>query len=137
MVEGVAEPDEARPDRAKVGGFQRERFEELLDLPDRFAGWLVPDGFASEPAATGIDGAVSNFQDRPPRSLEGDRRSGASDGWLQTANRRRAAFAGDPNDEPREAIEPRIKHHDARELENGAERRKRQHAVRIIESRTH
>jgi hypothetical protein len=36
MIEGVAEPDEARPDRAQVGGFQRERFEELLDLPDRF-----------------------------------------------------------------------------------------------------
>jgi len=41
MIEGVAEPDEARPDRAQVGGFQRERLEELLDLPDRFAGRLV------------------------------------------------------------------------------------------------
>ena len=43
MIEGVAEPDEARPDRAQVGGFQRERFEELPDLPDRFAytfAWL-------------------------------------------------------------------------------------------------
>src|SRR5262245_65080453 len=133
----MAEPDETRPNRAEIRSFQRERFEEVLNLLNRFANWLVPYGFASEPAAADLDGAVSDFQDRPPRSLEGDRRSGASNGWLQTANRRRAAFAGDPNDEPREAIEPRIKHHDARELENGAERRKRQHAVRIIESRTH
>jgi hypothetical protein len=73
MIEGVAEPDEARPDRAQVGGFQRERFEELLDLPDRFAGRLVCDGFAGEPAATDIDGAVSDFQDRPPGCFERDR----------------------------------------------------------------
>src|SRR5215831_5522759 len=125
MIEGVAEPDEARPDRAQVGGFQRERLEELLDLPDRFAGRLVCDGFAGEPTPTGIDGAVSDFQDRPPGCLERDRPSRLSDSRRETADGRRAAFAGDPNDEPREGIEPRITHQDARELENGAERSKR------------
>ena len=46
MVEGVAEPDEAGPDCAQVGGFQRERFQEVLDLLNRLAGGLVGNGFA-------------------------------------------------------------------------------------------
>ena len=57
-----------------------------------FAGRLVTDGFAGEPAAAGLHGAPSDFQDRPPRGLEGDRRPGVSDGRLQAvraADRRR------------------------------------------------
>src|SRR5262249_20202051 len=137
VIEGVAEPDEARPDRAQVGGFERERFEEVLDLPDRFAGWLVRDGFAGEPAAAGLKGAVSDFQDRPPRSLAGDRPSSATDDWLQPANRRRGAFSRDPHDEPCEGIEPWIEHGNARELEDAAECRQRQDTFGIIESSPH
>src|SRR5262249_42555885 len=38
VIESMGEPDEARPERAQVGGFQRERFEKVLDLLNRFAG---------------------------------------------------------------------------------------------------
>ena len=59
------------------------------------------------------------------------------EGRVETADGRLAAYSRDPNDEPREAIEPRIEHNDARELEEAAECRHRQHAVGIIESSTH
>ena len=38
MIQRVDEADEAGAYRAQIGGFQRERFEEVLDLLDRFAG---------------------------------------------------------------------------------------------------
>src|SRR5262245_53017647 len=109
----------------------------MLDLLNRFTGWLIPDGFAGEPAAAGPNGAVSDFQDRPPRSLEGDRASGASDDWLQTANGGRGAFSRDPHDESREGTEPWIEHGNARELEDAAKCRERQDSVGIIKLNPH
>src|SRR5262249_9588033 len=70
MVEGVAEPDKSRPDRAQIGGFQRERLEEVLDLLGPLDVWLVLDGFAGKLPADGIDCASGDPQDRPPGSLE-------------------------------------------------------------------
>src|SRR5262249_7168280 len=83
--------------------FQRERFEEVLDLLDRFTGRLVRDDFAGESATTGIDRAMSDFQDRPPGGLEGDRPPRLCDGRLDTVDGRRAAIAGDPYDDARVA----------------------------------
>ena len=137
MIQRVAEPDEAGPDRAQIGGFQRQRFEEVLDLLDRFDRRVVLDGFTGEPAADCIDRTVRDLQDRPPGGLERDRSSRFGEGRLETADGRLAARSGDPNDEPREVIEPRIEHDDARELEDAAECRQRQHAVRIVELGTH
>ena len=59
------------------------------------------------------------------------------DGRLETTNGRCTAFSRNPNDEPGERIKPRIEHKDACEFEDGAERRERQHALRITKSRTH
>ena len=36
MIQRVDEPDESRAYRGQIGGFQRERFEEVLNLLDRF-----------------------------------------------------------------------------------------------------
>src|SRR5262245_40725858 len=137
MVKAVAEPDKAGPYRAQIGGLQRERCEEILDLLDCLDRRVVPDGFSGKPPADGIDCTMCNFQDRPPGGLERDRPSRLGEGWLKTADGRLAASSRDPHNEPREAIKPRIEHHDACELEDAAECRKRQHAVRVIKSRTH
>src|SRR4030095_13825388 len=108
-----------------------------LDLLDRFVRRVVCDGFAGEPAADRIDRAMRNLQGPPPGALERDAPSPFHEGRAETADSRFATYSRDPNDEPREVIQPRIEHNDARKLEEAAEYRHRQHAVRIIESRTH
>src|SRR5262249_37631291 len=122
MIEGMADPHEARPDRAQIRSFERKRLEERLDLLNRSAA-LVSDRLAREPVVDGIDSTVSDVQGPPPGGFEGDGPSGASDAWLQTANPRRAALSRDPRDEPCECIEPRVEHNNACELEDATERR--------------
>src|SRR5215471_9779837 len=134
MIQCVNEADKTRPYRAQISGFDGERFEEVLDLLDRFDRRFVLNGFTREPQADYVDRATSNLQDRSPGGLECDRGSRFGEGGIETAECRLAAFAGDSNNEPREAIEPRVEHNDTCELEEATECRHRQHAVRIIES---
>ena len=91
MIQRVDEADEPGAYRAQIGGFQRERFEEVLDLLDRFGRRVVRHGFAGEPAADGIDCAMSDLQDRPPGGLERDLPSRFHEGGLETADSRLAA----------------------------------------------
>ena len=86
MIEGMTESDKAGPDRSQISRFQGERFEEVLDMLDRLIGRLVFDEFAGEPAATGIDSAMSDFQDRSPGGLERDRPSCLGNDRLETAD---------------------------------------------------
>src|SRR5262245_62112121 len=134
MIERVDEADKTRAYRAQISGFDGERFEEVLDLLDSFDRRVVLDGFTGEPAADCIDRRTRNFEDRPPGGLERDRRSGFGNCRIEAADGRLAAFAGDPNDEPREAIEPRVEHNDARELEKATKCRHRKDAVRMVKS---
>ena len=113
MIQCVNEPDKTRAYRAQISGFDGERFEEVLNVLDRFDRRVVLDGFTGEPAADWVDRATSNLQDRPPGGFERDFRSCFGKGGIETADGRLAAFAGDPNDEPREAIEPWVEHNDA------------------------
>src|SRR5262249_19223961 len=104
MIQRVNEADKTRAYRAEISAFDGERFEEVLDLLDLFDGRVVLDGFTGEPAADCIDRRASNLQDRSPGGLQRDRRSRFGKVWSEPAAGRLAAFAGDPNDEPREAI---------------------------------
>lgn len=54
MIKGVAEPDEAGFRCAQIGRFERQRFQEIIGLPDCFDRRLVTDGFTGEPAADGV-----------------------------------------------------------------------------------
>src|SRR5262249_12026898 len=120
--------------RAQISGFDRERFQEVLDLLDLFDGRVVLDGFTGEPPTDCVDRATSHLQARPPGGLERDRRSRFGKGWIETADARLTAFARHRNDEPRESIEPWVEHDDPREFEEATERRHREHAVRIVKS---
>ena len=91
MVQRVDEADEAGAYRAQIGGFQRERFEEVLDLLDRFGRRIVGDGFAGEPPADRIDRTMRDLQDRPPGGLERDLPSRFHEGRVETADSRLAA----------------------------------------------
>jgi hypothetical protein len=55
MVKCMAEPDEAGLEYPQIGGFQRERLQEVVDLPDRFDRRVVTDSVAGESAADGVD----------------------------------------------------------------------------------
>src|SRR5215472_10247361 len=116
MVQRVDHPDKTRAYRAQISGFDRRRFEEMLDLLDLFDRRVVLDGFTGEPLADCVDRATSNFHDRPPGGLERDCRSRFGNGGIETADGRVAAFARDPNDEPREVIEPWVEDNDACKL---------------------
>src|SRR5262245_18663234 len=120
MVQRVAEADEAGAYCFQVGGLQRERFEEMVDLFGPFGRRVVRNGFAGEPPTDNGNPAVCDLQDRPPDGLESDFPSRFGEGRIETANGRLAACSRDPNDEPRELIEPRIEHNDAGELEQAA-----------------
>src|SRR5215470_11866454 len=104
MIQRVDDTDKTRAYCAKIAGFDGERFEEVLDLLDLFDGRVVLDGFTGEPAADRVDCATSNLQARPPASLKRDGRSRFGKSGIETTDGRLAAFARDPNDEPREAI---------------------------------
>src|SRR5262249_472973 len=104
MIQCVNEADKTRAYRAQISGFDGERFEEVLDLLDSFDRRLVLDRFAGEPATDCIDRATRNLEDRPPGGLERDSCSPFGNCRIESADSRLAAFAGDPNDEPREAI---------------------------------
>ena len=66
MIQRMDDPDKTRAYRAQINGFDGERFEEVLDLLDRFDRRVVLDGFTGEPPADCVDRATSNLQDRPP-----------------------------------------------------------------------
>src|SRR4029453_10174539 len=121
MIQRVDKADEAGTYRPQIGGFQRERFEEVFDLLDPFDRRIVCDGFAGEPAADRIDRAMRNLQGRPPGGLERDLPSRFHEGRVETTDSRFATRSGDPNDELREVILPRIENNDARKLEEAAE----------------
>src|SRR4030095_16543357 len=108
MIQRGDEADEAGTYRAQIGGFQRERFEEVLDLLDRFVRRVVCDGFAGEPAADRIDRTRRNLQGRPPGGLERDLPSRFHEGRVETTDSRFATCSRNPNDEPREVIQTRI-----------------------------
>src|SRR5262249_5168060 len=113
MVQRVAEADETGAYCFQVGGLQRERFEEAVDLFAPSGRRVVRNGSAGEPPADNGNGAVRDLQNRPPAGLEGNFPSRFGKGRIETANGRLAACSRDPNDEPRKLIEPRIEHHDA------------------------
>src|SRR4029077_4008473 len=127
----------ARRYRAQVGGFQRERFEEVLDLLNRFDWWVICGGFADEPAADRTDRTMRDLQSGPPGRLERHFSSRFREGRGETADSRFAASSGDSDDELGEAIEPRIEHNDAGELEDATECGQRQYAVGIIKLSPH
>src|SRR5215470_2202660 len=90
----------------------------------------------SRAAADGVDCATRDLERRPPRGLQGNRAARACNRWLETAYGGIGAAAGDPNDESREVVEPRVEHDDPCQLEDAAERRQREHAVGVAEPRT-
>ena len=81
---------------AQIGGFERERLQELLGLSGCFDRRIVTDGFAGEPAADGVDRTMRELQGRPPAGLERDGPSGLGEDRIETADGRLAAFSGDP-----------------------------------------
>src|SRR5215813_9776307 len=72
----------------------------------------------------------------PPRGLERDRPAPLGNEGLETADGAVGAGSGYPHDEMRELIEPWVERGDTRHLEDAAERRERQHAIRVVDSRT-
>src|SRR5215510_8076818 len=98
MVQRVAEADETGAYCFQVGGLQRERFEEMVDLLAPFGWRVVRNGFAGEPPQDNGDRAVCDRKDRPPDGLEGDFTSSFGEGRIETANGRLAACSRDPND---------------------------------------
>src|SRR5262245_34014121 len=132
----MAEPDEAGLHRGRIDRVQRERTEELLDLLDRLGLRGVADRLADKTAADRVERTARDLEDRPPRGLEGHRATRLRDRRLETAHRRIAAAAGYPDDEPGKVIQPWVEHDDPCELEDAAERRERQHPIRVAELRT-
>ena len=121
---------------ALIGSFERQRSQEIVGLLDSFDRRAVKDGLAGEPAADNVDRAAREFQDCPPGRFERDSPSRFGEDRVETADSRIGASSGDPHDEARETIEPRIEGRNSHKLENAAESRQCQHAVVIAELRT-
>ena len=116
MIERVAEPDETWLERGQVGSFERERLQKLLGLSGRFDRRIITDGFADEPAADSVDRTARELQGRLPGGLERYGPSRLGEGWIETADSCLGARSGDPLDESRETIEPRVEHEDPANL---------------------
>src|SRR6516162_3651463 len=99
MIKCVAQPDQARLDCAQIDGFRRKRFQEVLDLPNRFDRRFVTDGVAAEPATHGVDRTMRYLQGRPPRGLKCDSPSRFGEDRIETADGRLAAFSGEPDNQ--------------------------------------
>src|SRR5271166_3191899 len=136
MIKCMAKPDEAGLEYPQIGGFQRKRLQEVVDLPDRFDRRVVTEGVAGEAAAYGVDRTMSKLQGRPPAGLERDCPSRFGEDRIETADGRLAALSGDSDNQPREAIKPRVEGGNSHKLEDAAEGSQSQHAVVIVESRT-
>src|SRR4029077_5761272 len=108
MVQRVAQAYEAGSDRRQVRRLQRERFEEGVDLLDRVGRRVVRDGGAAERAANRLDRAPRDLEDRPPGGLERDGRPRIGQRRIEAAEGRLATRSGYPDDQPGEAIDPRI-----------------------------
>src|SRR5215510_14014773 len=133
MVEPMDEPDQPRPDRAGVGRLERERLEELDGPPQVGGGWLVRDRLPGKAPADRVDGAAGDLENGALAGLESDRAARVVERRLEAARGGLAAAPRDPRDEAGEAIHEREEDGDASELEDAAERRHREHAVRVVE----
>src|SRR6516162_3704312 len=132
MINCMAQPNETRLECAQIEGFERERFEKLLGLSRRFDRRVVWDRFADEPAVDSVDRTARKLQDGPPGRLESNASSRLGEDRIEAADSRFGACSGNPFDQPRETIEPRIERKYADELENAAECRQGQHAIGFV-----
>src|SRR5579862_5525063 len=137
MVERVAQPDETRLEIGKVEGFERQRFQEELDLSDRVGRRRVTDSLAGKRAANGLDRGMGKLEDRPPGGLQRDRSAGLGKCRVEVADSGVTSPPRDALDQARETAEPRVERQDPDQLENTAEPGQRQDPVRIIKLRTY
>src|SRR5262245_38515121 len=131
MIYRVTEPDETKLHGGWIDRVERYRLEELVNVLDRSCLRGVLDRLARKTTPERIDCSLRDVQRRPPRRFECDRAACLGHDRLETADCRVDTRSGYPHDETRELIEPGVKHRDTRQLENAAERRERQHAIRI------
>src|SRR5262245_38971656 len=137
MIQRVADADEAKLHLSWIDRVERDRLEEMVDLLDRLRLRGVLDRLPGKTAPDRIDGNSRDLQRGAPGDLERDRPARLGHEGLETADGRVGACSGDPLDETRKLIEPWIKRGDTRQFEDAAERRERQDAIGIVESRAH
>ena len=108
----------------------------MLGLLRRFDRRIVTDGFSDEPAADSVDRTMRKLEDRPPGGLERDGPSRLGEDRIETADSSLGAAPGDPLDETRKTVEPRIERKDPDQLEYAAECRQGQHNIGLVELST-